>query len=173
MKALKSITLGIIYGVVTSTLFSFMFVLVGQGAAGGFTLLFGEAWLYIATLPIFTVVFVILGYVFSKDRTFSKKSVWIYSCIIAFIVTFYVSTIGSLIGHHLLNDDGMGIYERYVFYEEYRTGDNPFYWGLIYSVVLLPLTTVVARNLIKLFEFILTSINGKTFRFSHKRIARY
>ena len=164
MKAFKSIMIGIVYAIVTSTLFSFVFVLFGQVAAGGFTLLFGEVWLYIATLPAFILGFAILGYIFSKNITFNNKSGWIYSCIIAFIVTFYVSTIGAEIGHHLLNDDGMGIYERYVFYKEYTNAYDIFYWGLVYSVVLLPLTTVIARYLIKLFDFILISINGKSFK---------
>ncbi len=162
MKTFKAISIGVVYGIVTSTLFSFVFVLFGQVAAGGFTLLVGEAWLYIATLPAFILGFAILGYIFSKNITFNNKSGWIYNCIIAFIVTFYVSTIGAEIGHHLLYPNGMGIYESYVYFAEY--GDNMFYWGLVYSVVLLPLTTVIARYLIKLFEFILISINGKSFK---------
>ena len=163
MKEFKSITIGIVYAIVTSTLFSFVFVLFGQVAAGGFTLLFGEVWLYIATLPAFILGFAILGYIFSKNITFNKKSGWVYSCIIAFIVTFYVSTIGALIGDQLLNGDGMGFYERYNHYA-YSIDDNMYYWGLVYSVVLLPLTTVIARYLIRLFEFILISINGKSFK---------
>lgn len=155
MKTFKFISIGAIYGIVTSMLFSFLFVVMGQIAAGAVTGLVGEYWLYISTLAPFTLGFAILGYIFSKNITFNKKIGWVYSCIIAFIVTFYVSTIGALIGEHFLINDGRGIYERYVFYEEFETDDNTFYWGLIYAIVLLPLTTIIARYLIKLFELIL------------------
>ena len=160
MQTFRSITIGIVYGVVSSLLFSFTFVLFGQGAAGGFTMLFSEFWLYIATLPVFTLGFMVLGYIFSKNTTFSKKASWIYSSIIAFIVTFYLSTIGSLIAHHILYPDGMGIYERYIYFAEFD--DNIFYWGLVYSIVLLPLTTIITRYLITFFAFIVASSNRKT-----------
>ena len=155
MQSVKSVLYGSIYGILTATVFSFFFVFFGQAAAGGMTVLIGEVWLYLATLPPFILGFALLGYAFSKNRTFNTKMGWLYSCVIAFTVTFFVSTFGSIIGHHLLNDDGMGIYERYLFYAQYGSNDNLFYWGFIYAVVLLPLTTVITRYFIKLFEWIL------------------
>ena len=62
MRITKGVIVGIIFGLGLSLCISFMFMLVAQGLAGGFTSLFGESWLYYATIIPFILTFAILGF---------------------------------------------------------------------------------------------------------------
>ena len=62
MEIKKGIIIGTIVGFSLSFFIPFIFMLVAQRLAGGFTSLFGESWIYYATIVPFTLTFAILGF---------------------------------------------------------------------------------------------------------------
>ncbi|MFJ8067321.1 hypothetical protein ACIQYS_22400 [Psychrobacillus sp. NPDC096426] len=95
MKITKGIMIGFIFGFGLSFVISFMFMFVAQGLAGGVTSLFGESWLYYATIIPFIVTFAILGVYFTKQVNVTNKKLWLVSLISALFITLYSGTIGA------------------------------------------------------------------------------
>ena len=56
--------IGSIFGIGISFCISFLFMFVAQGLAGGITSLFGESWLYYATIIPFISTFAIFRILF-------------------------------------------------------------------------------------------------------------
>ena len=143
MKARTGILIGAIFGFCLSFITSFFFMFFGQMLAGGFTSLWGELWLYFATVIPFTLTFAVIGYCFTKRVDHSNKRLWVYSAISAFLNTLYSGTIGALFGEFIVRGGSLRTYT-----ENGYTGVNTegtLYWGVVYAVVLLPLTIPFAR----------------------------
>ena len=149
MKITKGIMIGVIFGCGLSFFISFVFMLVAQGLAGGFTSLFGESWLYYAAIIPFILIFAILGFYFTKNENVSNKKLWLLSLISALFITLYSGTIGALFGEYIVRGGSLRIY-----IEGGYTGVNVegvLVWGTIYAFILLPLTTPLARLIIQAF----------------------
>ena len=149
MEIKKGIIIGTILGFGLSFFISFIFMLVAQRLAGGVTSLFGESWLYYATIVPFTLTFAILGFYFTKKENVSNKKLWLLSLITALFITLYSGTIGALFGEYIVRGGSLRTYT-----EGGYTGVNVegvLVWGTIYAFILLPLTTPLARLIIQLF----------------------
>lgn len=149
MKIIKGIIVGIIFGFGLSFCISFMFMLVAQGLAGGYTSLFGESWLYYATIIPFILTFAILGFYFTKKENVSNKKLWLLSLLSALFITLYSGTIGALFGEYVVRGGSLRTY-----IDGGYTGVNVegvLVWGTIYAFILLPLTTLLARLIIQAF----------------------
>lgn len=85
MRIAKGFFVGLIFSVISSFCLSFLFMLCAQNFAGGVTSLFGESWLYLASIFPFTLTFSILGMYFSKQEKITNKKLWFLSIILAFI----------------------------------------------------------------------------------------
>lgn len=153
LKSAKGIIIGIIFGVGLSFCISFLFMLVTQSLAGGFTSLFGESWLYFATIIPFILTFAILGLYFTKRKSITNKQLWFLSLITALFITLYSGTIGALFGEYVVRGGSLRTYT-----EGGYTGVNVegvIVWGTIYAFILLPLTTPLARLILQMFfEFL-------------------
>lgn len=98
----KGIFIGITFGMVLSLVISFGFMLFAQGLAGGATSLFGESWIYFATIIPFTITFSILGIYFVRREKRTNKNLWLISFVSAFFVTLYSGTIGALLEEYIV-----------------------------------------------------------------------
>lgn len=149
MRITKGVIVGIIFGLGLSFCISFMFMLVAQGLAGGVTSLFGESWLYYATIIPFILTFGILGFYFTKQENVSNKKLWLLSLISALFITLYSGTIGALFGEYVVRGGSLRTYSAGGY-----TGVNVegvLIWGTIYAFVLLPFTTPLVRLIIQAF----------------------
>ena len=54
-----------------------------------FTSLFGESWLYYATIIPFILTFAILGFYFTKRENVSNKKLWLLSLISALFIALF------------------------------------------------------------------------------------
>lgn len=150
-----ALVVGGVYGAFLSLFSSFLFMGFGQSAAGGFTSLWGENWLYWSTLFPFIIGFSILGfYLYKRNKQQTNKKIWIISCLIAFLITLYSGTVGALFGEYMVRGtlESMNI-------------SGTLTWGSIYSIVFLPITTVIAYGLIYglkgiLNRFVIKSVEG-------------
>lgn len=146
---------GGVYGAILSLFLSFLFMGFGQSAAGGFTSLWGEKWLYSSTLFPFIISFSILGFYLNKrTKQQTNKKKWIISFLLAFLITLYSGTVGALFGEFMVRGtlESMNI-------------SGTFTWGSIYSIIFLPVTTVIAYCLIYGLEgilkrFVIKSLEG-------------
>ena len=146
MRITKGLIIGTIFGFCLSFCISFIFMLLAQGLAGGVTSLFGESWLYYATIVPFIFTFAILGFYFTKRENVSNKKLWLLSLITALFITLYSGTIGAVTGEYVVRELIRG--------EEYHWQmliEDIFLWGSIYAFILLPLTTPLARLIIQVF----------------------
>ncbi|WP_102275907.1 ABC transporter permease family protein [Cytobacillus massiliigabonensis] len=149
MKLIKGITLGTIFGIVLSFCISFMFMQAVQGLAGGFTSLFGERWIYYATIFPFVITFVMLGYYFTKKENITNKKLWVLSLLSALFITLYSGTIGAIFGEYIVRGGSLRTNIDGGF-----TGVNvedTLVWGTTYAFFLLPITTPLARLIIYAF----------------------
>ena len=149
MKITKGIMIGITFGLGLSLCISFLFMLAAQSLAGGFTSLFGESWLYYATIIPFILTFAILGFYFAKRESVSTKKIWFLSLISALFITLYSGTIGALFGEYVARGGSLRTYTAGGY-----TGVNVggvLTWGTIYAFILLPLTVPLARLIIQAF----------------------
>jgi len=142
----KGVIVGIIFGLGLSFCISFMFMLVAQGLAGGFTSLFGESWLYYATIIPFILTFAILGFFFVKQENVSNKKLWLLSLISALFISLYSGTIGAVTGEYVVR-----VLIRGGEYHWQMLIEDIFLWGSIYAFILLPLTIPFARLIIGVF----------------------
>lgn len=139
--------LGLSYGIVISLLSSLLFMLFAQMISGGVTMLWGEKWLYFSVIVPFAVAFAILGGYFDKRKELSNKKLWEISFVCAFLVTLYSGTVGAIFGETIVRG---GL--------ETINIEGTLLWGIIYTVVLLPLTTPFARLLIAVFTKLLNRV---------------
>ncbi|MBM7663543.1 hypothetical protein JOC85_004423 [Bacillus mesophilus] len=149
MRITKGVIVGIIFGFGLSFSISFMFMLFAQGFAGGFTSIFGEVWIYYATIVPFILTFAILGYYFTKQEKVSNKQLWSLSLMSALFITLYSGTIGALFGEWVVRGGSLRTYV-----EGGYTGvnvDGVLLAGVVYAFILLPLTTPLARLIIQAF----------------------
>ncbi len=109
MTMTKGISIGVVFGFVLSFCISFLFMLFAQGIAGGFKSLFGEAWLYYATMIPFLLTFGLLGFYFVKRRNVSKKVLWLLSLESALFITLFSGTIGALFGEYVVRGRSLRI----------------------------------------------------------------
>ncbi|MDK7667406.1 hypothetical protein [Cytobacillus oceanisediminis] len=150
-----AVVVGGVYGAILSLFLSFLFMGFGQSAAGGFTSLWGEKWLYSSTLFPFIISFSILGFYLNKrTKQQTNKKKWIISFLLAFLITLYSGTVGALFGEFMVRGtlESMNI-------------SGTFTWGSIYSIIFLPVTTVIAYCLIYGLEeilkrFVIKSLEG-------------
>lgn len=157
MKMTKGIMIGIIFGFGLSFCISFIYMLIAQGLAGGITSLFGESWLYYATIFPFILTFAILGYYFAKRENVSNKMFWLLSLTSALFITLYTGTIGALFGEYVIRGGSLRTFTAGGY-----TGVNVegvLVWGTIYAFILIPLTTPLARLLIQAFFELLKKYN--------------
>ena len=131
---------GLIFGAAFSFVTALLFMLIAQALAGGFTLFWGESWLYLSVIIPFSVTFAVLGGYFHKRKEISNKTLWLISLICAFLVTLYSGTIGAIFGETIVRG-GM----------ETMNIEGTLVWGTIYAFILLPLTTPFGRLLIGIF----------------------
>lgn len=156
MKVTKGIFIGITFGMVLSLVISFGFMLFAQGLAGGTTSLFGESWLYFATIVPFALTFSMLGIYFVRRENPTNKNLWLISFISAFLVTLYSGTIGALFGEYIVR----GGLRTYI--EGGYIGVNVegvVVWGTIYAFIFLPFSTPLARWFIHIFQMLLKRVN--------------
>ena len=149
MKIIKGIMSGIIFGFGLSFCISLMFMLIAQVLAGGITSLFGEIWLYYATIIPFILSFAILGFYFTKRENVSNKKLWLLSLISALFITLYSGTIGALFGEYVVRGGSLRTYTAGGY-----TGVNVegiLILGTIYAFIMLQLTTALARLIIQAF----------------------
>lgn len=149
MKIIKGIMSGIIFGFGLSFCISLMFMLIAQVLAGGITSLFGEIWLYYATIIPFILTFAILGFYFTKRENVSNKKLWLLSLISALFITLYSGTIGAIFGEYVVRGGSLRTYTAGGY-----TGVNVegiLIWGTIYAFIMLQLTTPLARLIIQAF----------------------
>lgn len=147
---MSNILKGILFGMIMVLGTAFLFMAIGQTAAGGVTSLFGEAWLYAAVLVPFVLTFAVLGRYFHIQKEVPNKKLWLISFSSAFFVTLYSGTIGAISGEAIVRG---GI--------ETINVEGTLVWGAIYAVVLLPITTPFARLIIGWFyKFITRSIHS-------------
>lgn len=150
-----AVVVGGVYGAILSLFLSFLFMGFGQSAAGGFTSLWGEKWLYSSTLFPFIISFSILGFYLNKrTKQQTNKKKWIISFLLAFLITLYSGTVGALFGEFMVRGtlESLNI-------------SGTFTWGSIYSIIFLPVTTVIAYCLIYGLEgilkrFVIKSLEG-------------
>ena len=153
MRITKGVIVGIIFGLGLSFCISFMFMLVAQGLAGGFTSLFGESWLYYATIIPFILTFAILGFYFTKQENVSNKKLWLLSLISALFITLYSGTIGAVTGEYVVR-----VLIRGGEYHWQMLIEDIFLWGSIYAFILLPITVPMVRLIIQVFFELLKRI---------------
>ncbi|MFE8699781.1 hypothetical protein ACFYKX_03990 [Cytobacillus sp. FJAT-54145] len=149
MRITKGVIVGIVFGFGLSFCISFLFMLIAQGLAGGYTSLFGKSWLYYATIFPFMLTFAILGLYFTKQENVSNKKLRLVSLIAALFITLYSGTIGALFGEYVVRGGSLRTYTSGGY-----TGVNVegvLIWGTIYSFILLPFTTPLARLIIHAF----------------------
>jgi len=149
MKIIKGIMSGIIFGFGLSFCISLMFMLIAQVLAGGITSLFGEIWLYYATVIPFILTFAILGFYFTKRENVSNKKLWLLSLISALFITLYSGTIGAIFGEYVVRGGSLRTYTAGGY-----TGVNVegiLILGTIYAFIMLQLTTPLARLIIQAF----------------------
>jgi hypothetical protein len=149
IKNIKGMIIGVIFGFVLSFCLSFMFMTFAQQLAGGVTSLFGESWLYYATIIPFTLTFGIFGFYFVKRGNASNKKLWVLSLLSALIITLYSGTIGALFGEYVVRGGSLRTY-----FEGGNAGVNVegvLVWGTIYAFILLPITVPLQRLIIHLF----------------------
>ena len=153
MRMTKGVIVGIIFGLGLSLCISFMFMLVAQGLAGGFTSLFGESWLYYATIIPFILTFAILGSFFVKQENVSNKKLWLLSLISALFISLYSGTIGAVTGEYVVR-----VLIRGGEYRWQMLIKDIFLWGSIYAFILLPITIPMVRLIIQVFFELLKKI---------------
>lgn len=107
----------------------------------------GEKWLYFSVIVPFAIAFIILGNYFHNRKELSNKKLWEISFGCAFLVTLYSGTVGAIIGENTVRG---GL--------ETININGTLVWGLIYAVVLLPLTTPFAHLLIVGFTKLLDRV---------------
>lgn len=148
MSRQNSILRGFTFGIVASCPLVFLFIVVGQILAGGFTSFWGETWLYLAVCIPFGITFAFLGSHFYKKERLSAKTLWIISLISSFFIAVYSATVGTVFGESIVRGgfDTLNI-----------TGI--FSWGIIYALVLTPIVTLVVRVLIGIFLKRILKIN--------------
>ncbi|MGE7694708.1 hypothetical protein ACQKNC_11395 [Lysinibacillus sp. NPDC094177] len=146
MEIIKGVFIGVTFGMGLSIAISFGFMLFAQMLAGGTTSLFGEAWLYFATIVSFALTFLILGIYFVSREKPTNKNLWLISFVSAFSVTLYSGTIGALFGEYIVRG---GL----------RTYTDVLVWGTIYAFIFLPFSTPLARWLIHIFQMLLKRLN--------------
>lgn len=144
MKIQKWVIVSVIWGIIMSFGSSFLFFNGAGMVAGGMLWIWGESWLYYATLLPFLITFLLLGRYFSMQEKVSNKQLWKISLVTAFFVTWFSGTIGAIIGEYIVRGEMQTI-----------NVDGTLIWGTIYAVVLLPLTTPFARVILGMFRFIL------------------
>ncbi|MFS0861864.1 hypothetical protein [Fredinandcohnia sp. 179-A 10B2 NHS] len=137
---MSNIFKGILFGMIIALGTAFLFMAIGQTAAGGVTSFFGEAWLYVAAVVPFVLTFAVLGRYFHIQKEVPNKKLWLISFGCAFFVTLYSGTIGAISGEAIVRD-GMDTINV----------EGTLVWGGIYAVLLLPITTPFARLIIGLF----------------------
>ncbi|MGG0657705.1 hypothetical protein [Rummeliibacillus pycnus] len=150
MRITKGVIVGIIFGLGLSFCISFMFMLVAQGLAGGFTSSFGESWLYYATIIPFILNFAILGFYFTKQENVSNKKLWLLSLISALFITLFSGTIGALFGEYVVRGGSLRTYTATGGYTGVNV-EGVLIWGTIYAFILLPFTTPLVRLIIQAF----------------------
>lgn len=146
MKIAKGVIGGIIFGFSLSFCISFIFMLVAQRLAGGITSLFGESWLYYATIIPFILTFAVLGFYFTKQENVSNKKFWILSLISALFITLFSGTFGAVMGEYVVR-----VLIRGGEYHWQMLIRDIFLWGSIYAFILLPITVPLARLIIQVF----------------------
>ncbi|WP_394234209.1 hypothetical protein [Niallia oryzisoli] len=124
-------------------------ILVEQGLTSGVKFLYGEGWLYFATIVPFALTFSVLGFYFTKRKNVSNKKLWLLSLMSALFITLYSGTIGALFGEFVVRGGSLRTYT-----EGGYTGVNVegvLVWGTIYAFILLPITVPLARLIIQVF----------------------
>ena len=155
MKMIKGILIGTLFGMGISMAISFVFMLFAQMLAGGTTSLFGEAWMYFATIVPFALAFLLLGVYFVSGVQPTNKKLWLISFVAAFLVTLYSGTIGALFGEYIVRG-GLRTYTECGYIGVNVEG--VLVWGTIYAFIFLPFSTPTARWLIHLFQMLLNKI---------------
>ncbi|MED3552620.1 hypothetical protein [Cytobacillus praedii] len=148
IKNIKGMIIGVFWGFVLSFCLS-MFMTFAQQLAVGVTSLFGESWLYYATIFPCPLTFGIFGFYFVKRGNASNKKLWILSLISVLFITLYSGTIGALFGECIVRGGSLRTY-----IEGGYTGVNVegvLVWGTIYAFILLPITVPLQRLIIHLF----------------------
>ena len=132
---------------------SAILLLFVQGRTNGIEFLYGEGWLYYATIIPFVLTFSVLGYYFTKRRNASNKTLWFLSLLSALFISLYSGTIGALFGEFIVRGGSLRTY-----IEGGYVGVNVkgvLVAGTVYAFILIPVTVPLARLIIQLFLAIL------------------
>ena len=128
---------------------SIILMLIAQGLTSSAKFLYGEGWLYFATIVPFVITFSVLGFYFTKRGNVSNKKLWLLSLLSALFITLYSGTIGALFGEFIVRGGSLRTYT-----EGGYTGVNVegvLVWGAIYALILIPITAPLARLIIQVF----------------------
>ncbi|MFP3919232.1 hypothetical protein U5N28_15630 [Lysinibacillus telephonicus] len=151
---IKGILIGASFGAVLSVCFSFIFMFIGQGIAGGYVSFWGESWLYFAALFPCVITFIYLSTYFFRIDTPSNKKMWILSFFVTLFLIWYISTLGALTGEYIV---------RGLIQKRETIGVNELGtlgWGSVYALILTPILTPINRLLLELFYNILTKFKA-------------
>ncbi len=141
MLKTKGVLKGITIGIVGSLIIPYFFYRIAHGLAGGYVSLsyWGDSQLYIALSLPMILSMAIMGYYLSSQNNVQNKKMWWISFFVTFIVSLFTGTFGILIREMISgNLNAFNLEESMI-------------WGVIYSIVLLPLT-------VPLCKFILSSL---------------
>ncbi|MGA3674761.1 hypothetical protein [Lysinibacillus agricola] len=128
MKA-KGVLKGITIGIFCSIFIPYLFNRVGNTLAGGYINYWGESWVYIAFSIPMILSMVIMGYYLSTQKNIPNKKMWWISFFVTLIVSLLTGTLGILISEMILRGN-LNTFNL----------DGSMIWGVIYSIVLLPIT---------------------------------
>lgn len=128
---------------------SIIFMLIEHGVINIVQLLFGEGWLYFATIVPFALTFSVLGFYFTKQEDVSNKRLWLLSLTSALFISLYSGTIGALFGEFIMMGGSLKTYVDggYIGVNV----EEVLIWGTIYSIILIPITVLVTRLIIEVF----------------------
>lgn len=143
-SAVRGLFIGLIFGIVLSTIGSILFAFVTNASAGGYINNPIEGWewfFYISIIPI-AITFAAYGKWLSGNRSTPKK-LWLSGAIIAFMIVWLAGSLGTILisslqrGFETVNISGYLIA------------------GPIYAVILLPITCPIATSMFKTLEIII------------------
>ncbi|MFJ7662421.1 hypothetical protein ACIQXW_08475 [Lysinibacillus sp. NPDC097162] len=140
MKA-KGILKGITIGIVGSFIIPYFFHRIAYGLAGGYVSLsyWGDSWLYIALSIPLILSMAIMGYYLSSQNNVQNKKMWWISFFVTFIVSLFTGTLGIIISEIILRGN-LNTFNL----------EGSMIWGVIYSIVLLPITVPLGKFILSL-----------------------
>ncbi|MFP3393378.1 hypothetical protein [Brevibacillus sp. SIMBA_040] len=151
---------GFFHGSILSLIISFVFMIFAQLFAGGLISIWGELWLYFATVVPFSVTFMVLAIIFViKRKKLNRSFHLVVSTMIGLFVPWYSGTIGAIFGEYIVRGGRLRtpIDEGFVGVNI----EGTLIWGTIYAFIFLPVSIPIAyatilsfRNFLIMFNFL-------------------